>query len=65
MAQRHVDLDHDTPMPVADAANAETLTNTVRITFDNDLTLEDNAKDQIILAIQRGKEAIIEILSAL
>jgi hypothetical protein len=65
MAQKSVDLDHDTPLPITPGADTETLTNTVRIIFNDDLTAEDNKKDQIIMAIQRGKEAIIEYLSAI
>ena len=57
MAQRHVDIDpEDEPGGITSAANAETLTNTVRITYD-----DTTAPNRIVLAIKRALEAIIRL----
>ena len=58
MAQRHVDIDYDTDFSViASAANAETLTNSVRVTYD-----DANSKVETIDAIRRVMEFLIEEL---
>lgn len=40
-------------------------TNAIRMLFNNDLTVEDNKKDQIVMAARRGMEKLTEYLSDL
>jgi hypothetical protein len=37
----------------------------MRLTFDDDLTAEDNKKDQLVMAAKRATEKLIEYLSDL
>jgi hypothetical protein len=39
--------------------------NAMRLTFDDDLTAEDNKKDQLVMAAKRATEKLIEYLSDL
>jgi hypothetical protein len=44
---------------------ANTANRAARLVFNNDLTVEDNKKDQIVMAAKRGLEKLIEYLSDL
>ena len=65
MAQLHFDIDHDTQGPVTPSANAETLTNAIRLVFNDDVTGDKNKKDQLVLAAARAVEFLTEYMSAI
>lgn len=56
MAQKHIDInDTDEQSNISSSANAETLTNKVRIVYDTDTPVNERA-----VAIKRALEVMIE-----
>ena len=60
MAQRHIDIKAGAEYPISDAANAETLTNDIRVVFDNTTQMQ-----VVMEALEKAKHTLIEILGPL
>lgn len=57
MATQHIDLDSTTDRQSLSLTASGTVTNTVRLTYDDTKT-----KAEIILAAQRAMEALVELI---